>query len=49
MAKARVYGYFKPVTPNCRAWCPKRKMKAKTKTRKDDANAKTVGKQLGPA
>ena len=26
MAKSRMYGYFKPVTPNNRAWCPKRKV-----------------------
>lgn len=24
MAKPRKYGYFKPVVPNSRAWCPKK-------------------------
>ena len=35
MGKPRMYGYFKPVTPNCRAWCPKRKMKPKQKDKKE--------------
>ena len=34
MGKPRMYGYFKPVTPNCRAWCPK-KMKPKQKDKKE--------------
>lgn len=47
MAKARMYGYFKPVTPNFRARCPWRKMKPREpKSRKEDVNGKTMGKQF---
>lgn len=34
MAKAKMLGYFKPVTPNNRAWCPKRKNSPKANTNK---------------
>lgn len=49
MGKPRMYGYFKPVTPNCRAWCPKKMKPRESKKRKENADAKTVGKQFGPA
>lgn len=34
MAKAKMIGYFKPATPNNRAWCPKRKTAPKANTNK---------------
>ena len=43
MAKAKMYGYFKPVTPNNRAWCPKRKVKPKWK----DPEIKKADKAVG--
>lgn len=49
MANMKKYGYYKPVTPNSRAWCYKRARPREKKLRKENADGKTMGKQIRPA
>lgn len=48
MANVRKLGYFKPIKPNTRTWDLKRRPR-ETKTRKENADGKALGKRIRSA